>query len=113
MRGKEVYSAPYTKLNVSVLDLLKKEGFVSEFDRDGSGINQTLKITLKYDEGKAAISDVKRVSKLSRRIYLGSKDIKAVRNGYGLLVLSTPNGILSGKQAQKANVGGEALFEIW
>ena len=114
MRKKVSLSVPYSKILFSILGLLKKEGFILDVERSGKDKDAKLEITLKYEEdGKAVISDVKRVSKFSKRIYLNAKEIRPVRNGYGLLILSTPNGILSGAQAKKANVGGEALFEIW
>ncbi len=72
-----------------------------------------LEISLVYVDKKPKIAEVERISKQSRRVYFGLKDIHSVRNGSGLLILSTPKGILSGKQARKEQVGGEALFKIW
>ena len=66
-----------------------------------------------YLDKKTKIVEVERISKQSRRVYYGMKDIHSVRSGSGLLVLSTPKGILSGKQARVEHVGGEALFRIW
>ena len=72
-----------------------------------------LEVELIYADKKPRITEVERVSKQSRRVYFGIKDIHSVKNGSGLLVLSTPKGILSGKEARKEQVGGEALFKIW
>jgi len=72
-----------------------------------------LEVKLIYTDKKPKITEVERISKQSKRIYFRIKDIRSVRNGTGLLVLSTPKGILSGKEARKEQVGGEALFKIW
>jgi small subunit ribosomal protein S8 len=68
---------------------------------------------LTYVDKKPKITEVERLSKQSRRVYFGMKDIHSVRSGSGLLVLSTPKGIMSGKEARKEHVGGEALFRVW
>lgn len=112
--GKETFSVPHSKMQFAVLNLLKKEGYIEDVKVNGSDIKKTIDISIKYDEeGKPVVTNVKRVSKFSKRIYKGVKDIKGVRYGYGTLVLSTPKGIMSGREAKKAKVGGEALFEIW
>jgi small subunit ribosomal protein S8 len=72
-----------------------------------------LEVKLLYLDNQPKISNVQRISKQSRRIYFGVKNIHPVRNGAGLLILSTPKGILSGKKAKQEQVGGEALFKIW
>jgi len=72
-----------------------------------------LEVGLVYVENTPKIKDIERVSKQSRRVYFGMKDIHTVKNNSGLLLLSTPKGILSGKQARKEQVGGEPLFRIW
>ena len=112
--GHESVETPYTKMKSSVLDVLKKEGYVGDIETLGEGVKKNIHVELKYDNnGAPAITDAKRVSKFSRRIYKGSKEIFPVKNGYGLMVLTTPNGVMSGKQARKENVGGEVLFQIW
>lgn len=112
--GKDSLRTPYTKLNMSILEVLKREGFVADIDKRGKDLSKHIDIKLSYDDsGKPKISDVKRVSKQSKRVYFSANEIHPVRNGYGLLVLSTPSGILTDKQARKSNIGGEALFEIW
>ncbi len=103
----------YTKLSHSILDVLKKEGFIADVEKTGKDLSKKLIATLKYENGVPAITDVKRVSKQSQRMYLGYKDIKPVRSGYGITVFSTPEGIISNKQAVKLKVGGEVLFTMW
>lgn len=102
---------PSSRLKAAVAATLKKGGYINEFDTDKTA--HTLKLTLSYSNGKPAISGFKRISKPSRRLYYSVNDIKPVKRGNGLLVLSTPAGVLSGKEARMQKVGGEALFEIW
>jgi small subunit ribosomal protein S8 len=109
----EAVVIPFSNMNLAILETLKKEGFVTDIEKTGKDIKKKLIVTLKYEDGVPAISDVKRASKQSKRVYTGYKDIKSVRNGYGIAVLSTPQGVMSNKQATKAKVGGELLFTMW
>lgn len=111
---KSSVSVPYTKMVAQVAELLKQEGYVADTDTKGKGVQKSLVVTLAYKEnGQPKVTGVKRVSKLSRRMYLSASDIKPVRSGYGMVVLSTPAGIVTGTTAQQNNVGGEVLFQIW
>jgi small subunit ribosomal protein S8 len=103
----------FSKVKLAILETLKKEGFILDVQKSGKDLKKKLIITLKYEDGTPAITDVKRISKQSKRIYGGYKDIKSVRNGYGITVLSTPQGIVSNKEASKLKVGGELLFTMW
>ena len=88
--------------------------FIAYLTKRGKKIKKTIDVTLKYDEnGKHFINGVKRVSKPGRRIYRGFEEIIPVKYGYGSLILSTPKGIKTDKEAKKEKVGGEALFQIW
>ena len=110
--GKDYLRVPATKINSAILNVLKENNFIVDFskkDKDAKDI----KVVLKYEDGAAAITDVKRISKNSKRVYQSSKEIKNVRRGYGISVISTPNGVLSGSVARDQKVGGELLFEIW
>jgi small subunit ribosomal protein S8 len=114
LRGHKTLRAPYTKLTFSIAEALKREGYVADVAKDGKDVKKHIDIVLKYDgNGTPSVSGVKRVSRQSKRIYKGVDEIKSVKNGYGTLILSTPKGIVSDKQARKEKVGGEALFEIW
>ena len=104
---------PYSKLKQAIAECLKKEGYVAEVSKKMKKNQPMLEIGLIYADKQPKISEVERISKQSRRVYYGMKDIHSVRSGSGLLVLSTPKGILSGKEARKEQVGGEALFRIW
>lgn len=107
--GHDAVSLPYSAMKHNIAKILFKEGYVGEVDKKG----HELVVGLKYAAGRPAILGAKRISKPSRRMYLGVRDVKPVKRGHGLLVLSTPAGILTGKEAKAQRVGGEALFEIW
>lgn len=104
---------PYSKMKEAIAELLKKEGFVagvSKADKDGK---PALAISLILNKRVPRIQGTRRISKPSKRIYKKHTEIRPVKNGYGLLVMSTPAGIMSGYEAKKAHLGGEALFSIW
>lgn len=111
--GKQSVFIPYSKIKNAIALCLKKEGYISEVSKKTKNGQPMIEVGLIYLDGKPKIQEVARISKQSRRVYLGMKDIHSVRNGSGLLVLSTPKGILSGKEARKEQVGGEALFKLW
>lgn len=111
---KESIKIPASKLDEMVLKLLVNRRFIDSFDKKGRGIKKVLSVKIRYTEdGNGAISGVRLLSKPSRHLYVGYKDIRKVRSGYGLLVMSTPQGIMSGEDARKAKLGGEAFFEVW
>lgn len=103
---------PHSKMKEAVLTLLKEEGYVKAVKVEGE-VKKTIEVALLYKGKAPRISGVTRVSKSSKRVYTGTKSISPVRYGKGLLVLSTPKGILSDKMARKEMVGGEVLFSIW
>ncbi|OGG55670.1 30S ribosomal protein S8 [Candidatus Kaiserbacteria bacterium RIFCSPHIGHO2_02_FULL_55_20] len=111
---KATVSIPYSAFKMAVAEKLKDMGYVQDIEKKGKKVRKTLDVTLKYNEaGEHIIRGVKRVSKPGRRLYKSTREIMPVRYGHGALVLSTPKGVLSDKEARKQNVGGEALFEIW
>ena len=113
LANKEVVSMPYSKMKNAIGECLKKAGYVNNVSKKIKKGAPILEVELIYIDKKPKITEVERISKQSRRAYFGMKDIHSVRNGTGLLVLSTPKGILSGKEARAEHVGGEALFKIW
>ena len=111
---KESVKLPYSNFKMAVAEVLKKEGFIESFSKIGKTPKRILEIGIAYkDKNTPKIEEVVRVSKLSKRIYLNSKDIKKVKNGFGKLIISTSEGVMTGDQAKKKGLGGEALFKIW
>ncbi len=112
--NKATLEVSFSKLKLAVVNLLAKEGYIAGIKQKGEGVKKTLVLEVVYkNDGTPKITDVKRVSKLSRRTYFGYKDLLPVKYGHGIMVLSTPKGILTDKQARKEKIGGEALFKIW
>jgi small subunit ribosomal protein S8 len=111
---KAVVSSPASRLRMNVLEVLKREGYIRDYSsvQVREGISE-LKIELKYHEGDPVISEIKRVSTPGRRVYSGIKKMTKVYNGLGIAILSTPRGVLSDNEARVANVGGEALCEVF
>ena len=109
----EFITVPYSKIKESVAECLVKEGFLSSVTKKMKKSAPILELGLAYKDGKPKVTGVERVSKSSRRVYKGVKEIKPTRNGFGLMVLTTPKGILTDKQARKEMVGGEVLFKLW
>ena len=114
MRGKSTVSTPASKLRAWVLDVLADEGYIRGYEKitstDGHG---AIEISLKYFDGVPVIRELKRVSKPGRRVYLGVKDIPQVRQGLGVSIVSTPQGVMSDANARAKNVGGEVLCTVF
>lgn len=106
--------SPASKLRANVLEVLKREGYIRDYSvqQKDNGYSE-LNIELKYSEGQPVIREIKRVSKPGRRVYSQIKDVPRVYNGLGISILSTPRGVLSDREAQEANVGGEILCRVF
>ncbi len=112
--SKEKVVVPFSNMKYAIAQCLEKSGFIVGASKKTEKKNSSvLEITLSYPDGAAKIHDVKRLSKPSRRVYMRTRDLRSVKNGHGVVVLSTPKGILSDKEARKEQVGGEALFMMW
>jgi small subunit ribosomal protein S8 len=105
---------PSSKMKVAIAEILKREGFIRDFQIEEGQPFDTIQITLKYTtDRRPVITGLKRVSKPGLRIYTGRADIPRVRNGLGLSILSTPKGVMAGHEAWQEHVGGEVLCYIW
>ena len=112
--GKDAFEVPYSTFKHAIAKTLLEKGYIQGYKQNNKKSGSVLEIEVAYNEdGTPKVGGAKRVSKLSRRWYLGVKDIYSVRQGKGTLLLSTPKGILVAADAKKEHVGGEALFEIW
>ncbi len=111
--NKSVVSLPFSNFKMAIAEKLKEAGWITAVEKKGKKVKKTLEVTLKYKDSAHVISGVKRISKPGRRIYKSAIEIFPVRYGKGDLILSTPKGVITGKEARKNKIGGEALFEIW
>ena len=113
LRYEEV-SMPSSKIKVGIAEILKSEGFITDFSVSEEEGKKTLSITLKYaPNGDRVITDLKRISKPGLRRYAEADKIPSVLKGLGIAIVSTPNGLLTDKQARKQHVGGEVLAYVW
>ncbi len=107
-------SLPGSRLKAEIARVLKEQGFISDFSGDGDAKKPTLSVEIRYNaENAPIIEGIERVSRPSRRVYVGWDEIPQVRNGLGIAILSTPRGILTDTQAREAHVGGEILAQVW
>jgi len=106
---KENVKIPYSKMDEGVLKILTSNNYIENFEKKGQKIKRYFDVKLKYVENKGAINGIKLISKPSRRIYVGFEKIRLVKSGYGLMVVSTSKGIMSGQEARKVKMGGLAL----
>lgn len=111
--GKQIVECPFSKLHENVCNVLVDEGFIRGYTVEEQGSRKILLIQLKYAEGKGVIRQIDRVSKPGRRIYTNVKGMKRFYNGLGILVVSTPNGVMADHKARAANVGGEVLCQVF
>jgi small subunit ribosomal protein S8 len=107
-----VVDVPHSKMKESIAGILKREGYIADFAVEGQ-LPKCLKLRLKYQGKKSVIEGLQRVSTPGLRRYVGSTDIPRVRGGLGVAVLSTSEGIMTGTQARKKNLGGELVCYVW
>jgi small subunit ribosomal protein S8 len=105
---------PLSKLKLEVARILKEEGYINNFVVKGEGVKRNLRIFLRYDaRGTSTISNLQRVSRPGRRVYMGSQEIPQVLGGYGINIVSTPRGLMTGKRARREKIGGEVLAAVY
>lgn len=105
---------PYSKLKEGVLKVLKEEGFIKSYEVAGDGIKKNIVVIMKYaQKGEKVISQIVRVSKPSKRVYVGHDELRPIKQGRGIAILSTPKGVLTEAEAKKQKVGGEWLCSVW
>ena len=104
---------PYSKIKAEIVRILKDEGYITDYSVDTAAAHPRIKITNKIANRTSAITGLKRVSRPGLRRYVGAQEIPRVLGGMGVSILSTPRGILSGREAKKQNVGGELLAYVW
>lgn len=115
MASKPFVAAPHSKMNVSIAQILKDEGFIKNFVvlNDEEAVQPRIKVFLKYVDGESVIHEITRVSKPSRRRYAGAGNIRPVIGGLGVSILTTNKGILTNRKAKELQVGGEVICTVW
>jgi small subunit ribosomal protein S8 len=103
---------PYSRMKADLAAILKKEGYIADFEVQSEGRPQ-IRIVNKFADKTPAITGLKRVSRPGLRRYVGATDIPRVLGGMGISILSTPRGVLTGREARRQNVGGELLAYVW
>ncbi len=112
-RHKDAY-APFSKVKHEIVRILKEEGFVSDYKVNGTTGLDEIRVCLKYShQEESVITDLKRVSKPGRRVYVGCEDIPYVKRGLGIAILSTSKGLMTDRKSRKEKVGGELLCYVW
>src|SRR5499433_1653556 len=113
-RTKSKVSTPGSRLRVSVLDVLKSEGYIRDYSTvEHSDGRSELEIELKYFDGQPVIREISRVSKPGRRVYVAVRNLPRINNGLGISILSTPKGVMADHAAREANVGGEIICTVF
>ena len=115
MVSKSFVTAPYSKMRQSIAQILKDEGFITDFVtlNADSDAKKTLKVVLKYVDGEAVIHEIQRVSKPGRRVYANNQEIKPVIGQLGISILTTSRGVIASQKAEKLSVGGEVICTVW
>jgi small subunit ribosomal protein S8 len=105
---------PASKLKAEIARILKEEGYIANYKPTEEGGMKVLRVYLKYNtNNESVIKDLQRVSRPGCRVYLGKDDIRRVQGGLGIAILTTPKGVMTGRQARREGVGGELLCEVW
>lgn len=104
---------PWSNFKYELAVVLEKQGFVGKIEKLGKKTQKQIKIDLIYKEKKPIIEKIQRISKPGQRIYASAREIKRIRGGYGMSVISTPNGLMTDSEARRQKIGGEIICEIW
>lgn len=116
--GHATVAMPASKLKYTIAEILLKEGFIGRVEKEAEGVHETLRLWLKYTvvsptKKVPAIQEVTRVSKQGCRIYVKKNEIKKVKNGYGIAIVSTSEGVMTGAEAYRRGLGGEYICRLW
>lgn len=113
LAGHETLGMPASKTKVKIAEILKAEGYIEDYGRNDEGHQGTLSINLKWFRGAPAIEGLKRVSRPGQRQYAKCDEIPKVRNGLGIMIISTSHGMMTDRVARKKRVGGELVCSVW
>lgn len=111
---KDAATFGYSKIKFAIAEALVRAGYIGDMERKGKKTSKLIAVKLLYDDaGQPKVAGARRVSKPSRRVYRGWREIYSPKNGFGLAIYSTPSGIKTDREARREKVGGEILFEVW
>jgi small subunit ribosomal protein S8 len=113
MVEKKEVNVPVSNLKSAIASVMQQEGYIESFTVDGIVAKKTLSIKLKYYDSKPVIEKLKRISKPGLRVYVGSSQMPSVMNGLGIVIVSTPKGVMTGQAAHAQNIGGEVLCSVY
>jgi small subunit ribosomal protein S8 len=112
--GHESVQIPASKMKIAIANVLRKEGFIKDFDVVRDGVKRTIRIDLAYGGRKEpTISGLRRVSKPGLRVYVQKREIPRVYGGLGIAIISTPQGVMTGQEAWRRQMGGEVICYVW
>lgn len=111
--GKEAVIIPHSNSKSAIMRVLKERDFIADISKKGKKTRKFLEVVLRYENKIPAMAGFVRVSKPSRRLYASKGEIEKIRRGYGMLILSTSKGVMSGEEAKKAGLGGEVIAKVW
>ncbi|OGD32146.1 30S ribosomal protein S8 [Candidatus Azambacteria bacterium RIFCSPHIGHO2_02_FULL_52_12] len=112
--GHPTVSFPYSKMKAGIMAIFEKERLIDSYERKGKSVRKSIVVALKYGkDGTSAIGSLERVSKPGKRIYKKASELYPVRQGFGVMIVSTPEGLLTGKEARKKKLGGEVICKVW
>ena len=110
---KEQVDMPFSNLKYEIARVLEEKGFIEKAEKKRKRTKMTIEITLRYNDKIPVISGLKMVSKPGQRIYKSFREVKPVRSGYGIAIISTPKGLMTDKEVKKQRLGGEVICEVW
>jgi len=111
--GLEKIELPYSEIKMKIANLMVERGFLAKVEKEGSQIRKKIRVALAYREGQPVIHQIQRISKPGQRIYASVSEIKPVKRGRGLAIVSSSRGIISDRQARQDNIGGELIGQMW
>lgn len=111
--NKHELSLPYSKIKETVAKILADNGFLKNVSVDGSGIHKSLQIVINEQDTNATITEIERLSKPGRRVYVGADKIPTVKRGRGIVIVSTSSGVMTGQEAKAKRLGGELIGQVY
>ncbi len=111
--GHKTVVLPYSKIKYNLAKILEDKQMLEEVEIQGKKVNKIIKIGLKYRNNQPIIHELKRISKLGQRVYFNSNQIKPIKQGYGFLIISTSQGLMTGEEAKNKGIGGEVICQVW